>query len=429
METKESVIRLMTRLAVEYRAINLAQGFTDEAPFYELVWGGVSAIVGGTDDQVERLETLALRQLIDQGEGAADEVFNLTLKDLLARLQNRRDRFNQYSYPFGLPGLRQKIADYTQRFYQFRPDPENEITVVLGATEGISTVLRALCEPGDGVVVLQPFHEMYPAQAAIFGLRPQYATLRENFARGTWELDRGELEEIVDDTTRVLILNSPHNPTGKVFSRDEMLFIAELCQRRDLLLITDEIYEHIVYDGRRHYCPASFAGMQERTFVVNSISKTGNATGWRIGWVLSPAAYTRRIRSIHDTLVIQAPTPLQKGAERLLGLGDEMYRELARNYNRKRAVLMRALQRAGFRISPPQGAYYLFADYHQVAALRGRGPMEAARYLIEKVGVAPVPGDNFYQVGDEGERYLRFAFCRSIESLLEAGRRLERHLS
>ena len=429
METKESVIRLMTRLAVEYRAINLAQGFTDEAPFYELVWGGVSAIVGGTDDQVERLETLALRQLIDQGEGAADEVFNLTLKDLLARLQNRRDRFNQYSYPFGLPGLRQKIADYTQRLYQFRPDPENEITVVLGATEGISTVLRALCEPGDGVVILQPFHEMYPAQAAIFGLRPQYATLRENFARGTWELDRGELEEIVDDTTRVLILNSPHNPTGKVFSRDEMLFIAELCQRRDLLLITDEIYEHIVYDGRRHYCPASFAGMQERTFVVNSISKTGNATGWRIGWVLSPAAYTRRIRSIHDTLVIQAPTPLQKGAERLLCLDPEIYRELARNYTRKRAVLLRALQAAGFRISPPEGSYYLFADYHQVAALRGRAPMEAARYLIEKVGVAPVPGDNFYQVGDEGERYLRFAFCRSIESLLEAGRRLERHLS
>jgi aspartate/methionine/tyrosine aminotransferase len=429
METKESVIRLMTRLAVEHRAINLAQGFTDEAPFYDLAWGGISAIIGGTDDYLERLETLTLRQILDEGDGDVDGLLDLSIKDLLARLQNPQDRFNQYSYPFGLPELRRKIADYTQRLYQFRPDPETEITVVLGATEGVSSVLRALCEPGDGVVVFQPFHEMYPAQAAIFGLRPQYATLREDPARGTWDLDRDELEKTVDGTTRVLILNTPHNPTGKVFSRDELLFIAAFCQRHDLLLITDEIYEHIVYDGRRHYCPASFEGMRERTFVVNSISKTGNATGWRIGWVLSPAAYTTRIRSIHDTLVIQAPTPLQKGAERLLCLDHEVYREIGRNYAQKRAVLLQGLQGAGFRISPPEGSYYLFADYRQVPALQGRTPMEAALYLIKKAGVAPVPGDNFYRIGDEGEHYLRFAFCRSIESLREAGQLLAQNLT
>ncbi len=232
----------------------------------------------------------------------------------------------------------------------------------------------------------------------------------------------------MDDATRVLILNTPHNPTGKVFTRAELLFIADLCQRRNLLVITDEIYEHILYDGRRHYCMATFEGMKDRTFVVNSISKTGNATGWRIGWVLSPTAYTTRIRSIHDTLVVQAPTPLQKGTEQLLGLDRQVYGKIARHYTRKRAVLVQGLRAASFRVSLPEGSYYLFADYRQVPALRRLGPEDAALFLIEKVGVAPVPGANFYHIGDEGDRYLRFAFCRSVESLQEACHRLARNL-
>ena len=426
MQVKESVIRLMTRLAVEHQAVNLSQGFTDEAPFYDLVWGGIAALIGGTDDHVERLETLTLRQLLKQGTENTEDFLDLPVKDLLARIQNQRDRFNQYSYPFGLTELRQAIAEYTHRLYHFRPDPETEITVVLGATEGVSSVLRAVCEPGDGLVVFQPFHEMYPSQARIFGLRPQYVTLRENPAKGTWELDREELEKTVDHTTRVLILNTPHNPTGKVFSRDELSFIAALCQQRDLLVITDEIYEHILYEGHQHHCMASFAGMKERTLVVNSISKTGHATGWRIGWVLSPAAYTTRIRSIHDTLVIQAPTPFQKGAVRLLCQESGMYREIAEKFAIKRRVLMEGLLGAGFRVSPPEGSYYLFANYRQVPSLRRLAPMDAAVHLIEKAGVASVPGDNFYHAGNEGGHYLRFAFCRSIEALQEACLRLSR---
>ncbi len=188
METKESSIRLMTRLAVEHQAVNLAQGFTDEAPFYELVWGGIAALIGGTDDHLQAFEDLTLRQVLSQGGEAVGDFLDLSLKDLFARLQNPRDRFNQYSYPFGLPELRRAIADYTHRLYHFHPDPETEITVVLGATEGVSSVLRALCEPGDGVVVFQPFHEMYPAQAHIFGLQPRYITLRENPEQGKWDL-------------------------------------------------------------------------------------------------------------------------------------------------------------------------------------------------------------------------------------------------
>ena len=421
---KESVIRLMTRLAVQHQAVNLSQGFTDEAPFFELVWGAIAAQLGGDDPHIERFEHLTLKQLQEDFGAGVDDFLQWPLKELLARLQNPRDRFNQYSYPFGLPELRQAIAEYTERFYSFHPDPDTEITVVLGATEGLSSVLRAVCEPGDGLVVFQPFHEMYPAQSAIFGLEPRYLTLREDAGSGVWQMDREELKAAAGPGARAIILNTPHNPTGKVFSRDDLEFIASLCQERDLFVFTDEIYEHIVYDGHRHCCLAGLEGMRDRTFVINSISKTGSATGWRVGWVLSPPAYTTRIRAIHDTLVIQAPTPLQKGTVRLLQQDDEFFRGMWKSYEAKRQVLIDGLRRVGFRISPPEGSYYLFANYRQVDALKHKSPTEAAMFLIEQVGVASVPGDNFYRVGKEGNDYLRFAFCRSLDSLQEAGRRL-----
>ena len=426
---KESVIRSMTRLAIRHRAINLSQGFTDEAPLFELVWGGIAASLAGTDERLEHLENLTMGQLLQETGGLPDEFWHAPLKDLLAQLQNPRDRFNQYSYPFGLPELRRAIADYTERFYAFRPDPESEVTVVLGATEGLSSLLRAVCTPGDALIVFQPFHEMYPSQADLFGLETRYITLREDVASGAWNMDRDELRQAAGPGARAIVLNTPHNPTGKVFSADDLDFIAELCRQRDLFAITDEIYEHIVYDGHKHYCIATFDEMRDRTFVVNSISKTGNATGWRVGWVLSPEPYTERLRGVHDTLVVQAPTPLQKGAERLLRLDDSVFRQTWKSYAQKRQVLMDGLRRAGFQLSPPEGSYYLFANYRQVPALRHLPPVEAAMYLIEKVGVAPVPGDNFYRQGNQGDNYLRFAFCRSIDSLEEAGQRLADHLS
>jgi aspartate/methionine/tyrosine aminotransferase len=426
MDTSESVIRHMTRLAVEHDAVNLAQGFTDEAPAFDLVWGALTAILGGEEEGIKRLESTTLRDLV---AAAGDQAADVSLKQLLSQLQSPSDRYNQYSYPFGLPELRQAIAAYTERWSGFLPDPESEITVVLGATEGVSTVLNAVCQPGDGVVIVQPFHEMYPSQAGLFGLRPRYVTLHEDPASETWNLNVDELEAVVDEGTRLLILNTPHNPTGKVFTRSELAAVADLCRRRNLLVITDEIYEHILYRGHRHHCLATFPEMRERTFVVNSISKTGNATGWRVGWVLSPAAYTKRIRSIHDTLVIQAPTPLQKGAVKLLGADPEDFARLGRTYAEKADLLLKALRLVGFRASAPEGSYYLFADYRQVPTIGELGPTAAARWLIEVAGVACVPGDNFYAVGEDGERYLRFAFCRSIASLREAAQRLSSHLT
>lgn len=421
---QESTIRLMTRLANQYQAVNLSQGFTDEAAIYEMVWGAIAAELGGTEEGIVSLEEITLKDIYERIKGDISDFWDMRLRDVLERLQNQRDVFNHYSYPFGLAELRRAIADYTERFQGFRPDPEREITVVVGATEGLFTSLRAICNPGDEIIIMQPFHEMFPSQAAILGLKPKYITLKENPQEGTWDLDRGELEEAASRNTKAMVLNTPHNPTGKVFTKDEMNLIASVCKDHDILVITDEIYEHILYVDRRHYSMASIEGMRGRTFVVNAISKTGNATGWRVGWIISPPEYTPVVRAIHDTLVIQSPTPLQKGAERLLRLGDGFYQDLRKRYVEKRKILVEALQETNFAVTPPEGSYYLFANYINVPALSILSPMEAAMYLIKEIGVASVPGDNFYAAGDFGNSHLRFAFCRSIETLQEGARRL-----
>ena len=254
---------------------------------------------------------------------------------------------------------------------------------------------------------------MYPAQASVFGLRPIYLTLREG--DGQWHLDRDEL-----------VLNTPHNPTGKVFTRDELRFVASVAVEHDLLVVTDEIYEQITYDGQRHLPLAAEHRMRERTISVNSISKTGNATDWRVGWVIAPVPHTAKILAVHDTLAIQAPTPLQKAAVELLTMPASFSDGLRSRYTRKREILVTALRDAGFRCGVPQGAYYLFADYHGVPALRGRSPMETAMFLIEDIGVTGVPGDNFDASPNAGRTQLRFAFCRSPDALDEAARRLRK---
>ena len=296
--------------------------------------------------------------------------------------------------------------------------------MVLGATEGLATVLRATCRPGDGVLILQPFHEMYPSQAKLFGIRPEFISLREDSDSGHWLLDREELEASLRRDIRALILNTPHNPTGKVFGRNELEFIAASCKRHEVLIITDEIYEHILYGSNQHHCLATFDDMRDHTIVVNSISKTGNATGWRIGWVLSPPAFTQAIRGVHDTLVVQAPTPLQKAAIRLLDMEDGFYQGIKRSYEAKKETLLMALRGVGFRVTSPQGSYYLFANYRQVPGLETLSPMEAAMHLIRERGVAAVPGDNFYNGDPTGNNYLRFAFCRNLNTLQEAAQRL-----
>ena len=437
MPPSESVIRRMTRLANEHGAINLAQGFTDEPPAYPLVWGAIAALLGGSDAGIRRLEQVTAAGLgahpsipdaapatgggaqVDAGTPAA------RLGDALQPLQGAPDELNQYSYPFGLSELRHAIARYTARWSGFEPDPETETTVVLGSTEGLAATLAALGRRGDGVVVMEPFHEMYPAQADVFGLTPHFVTLREAADGSGWHLDPDELRRAADGA-RFLVLNTPHNPTGKVFEPAELAAIADVARARDLVVITDEIYEHVVFDGARHRSLATLDGMRERTVVVNSISKTANATGWRVGWVLSPPHLTPAIRAVHDTLVIQAPTPLQKATVTLLDMPAEFFRGLADGYDAKRALLGGALRDAGFRLTEPRGAYYLFADYRGVPDIGHLAPMAAAVHLIEHAGVAAVPGDNFYLQSAEGSRYLRFAFCRSRATLGAAAERLGR---
>ena len=437
MPASESVIRRMTRLANEHGAINLAQGFTDEPPPFPLVWAAITALLGGSDVGMRRLEQAARTGVaphsLRSGAGSAaageaqDDVSSpaSSLRDTLRMLQGAPDELNQYSYPFGMPELRRAIAAYTARWSGFEPDPETETTVVLGSTEGLAATLAALGRRGDGVVVMEPFHEMYPAQAEVFGLTPRFVTLRECPGGSGWRLDPDELRRAAAGA-RFLILNTPHNPTGKVFDAAELALVGDVAQEHDLLVITDEIYEHIVFDGARHRSLATLDGMRQRTVVVNSISKTANATGWRVGWVLAPPHLTPAIRAVHDTLVIQAPTPLQKAAVSLLKMPPDFFRGLADRYAGKRALLGGTLRAAGFRVAEPRGAYYLFADYRGVPDIGSLEPMAAAVHLIERAGVAAVPGDNFYGRGDDGSRYLRFAFCRSRGTLGAAAERLQR---
>ena len=411
----------MTRLARRHGAINLAQGFTDEPPPFALVWGAIAALLGGSDAGIRRLEQAPAAG----STGPYSVGVGASLRDALESLQGRRDELNQYSYPFGLLELRRAIAAYTARYSGFEPDPETEITVVLGSTEGLAAVLAAVGRRGDGVVVIEPFHEMYPAQAEIFGLEPRFVTLREEEDGTAWRLDPDELRRAAAGAG-LLVLNTPHNPTGKVFAAGDLEAIADLARSEDLVVVADEIYEHIVFDGVRHRSIATWPGMRERTVVVNSISKTANATGWRIGWVLAPPHLTPAIRAVHDTLVVQAPTPLQKAAVGLLDMPPAFFRDLARGYADKRTILGDALRAAGFRMTEPSGAYYFLADYRGVRDLARLEPLAAAMHLIERAGVAAVPGDNFYGSSADGERYLRFAFCRGRETLVDAAGRLGR---
>eukprot|EP00922_Rhytidocystis_sp_ex-Travisia-forbesii_P021997 GHVS01032214.1.p1 GENE.GHVS01032214.1~~GHVS01032214.1.p1 ORF type:complete len:466 (+),score=37.00 GHVS01032214.1:30-1400(+) len=439
----ESVIRYMTRLALEHKAVNLSQGFPNEHPESGMQWEAIAAMAAGTAEQMERLKEVRLspEHLIRQmGLDTEDELQHKTLKDLLLSLRGDVDIYNQYSIPFGLPELRRTIADYYETFYSFRPDPDTEITVTLGATEGISSALRAITQPGDGVVVLQPHHEMYVNQVRAFYCKCEFASLRENKENGAWDLDMDEIESVLRlPHVKGFICNSPHNPTGKVFSKKEMEQLCSLCLKHNVYILTDEIYEHIIYepkprssDGSEevHYCLFGWSKVRHLVICVNSCSKTGSATGWRVGWTLAIDSLTKRIRSVHDTLVMQAPTPLQMGVINLLQAPRELFDAIRRSYQEKRDFMCNELRRLGFELSTPQGSYYLFVRYSKINPIRKLSPTEAAEYLVRNVGVAVVPGDNFYSEDcADKNKYLRIAFCKQHAQLRESIRRLEAALS
>ncbi len=367
----ESVIRGMTRLAARHGAINLAQGFPDfPAP-----------------------ATLKL--------GAADAI---------------RADINQYAITWGARRLREALAVHYDRFYGMGVDPETEVTITCGATEAMAATLLAVVNPDEEVVVLEPYYENYGPDAALCGARPVFVPLAEG-----WALDLDRLSDACSERTRALILNTPNNPTGRVFSREELEGVGEICRRVGAWAVTDEVYEHIVYEGE-HVPLASLEGLRERTITISAASKTFSVTGWRIGTVVAPPPVTDAIRKVHDFLTVGAPAPLQEGvAAALESLGPDYYAELAEGYRARRDLLYEALVEAGFRCLRPEGAYYILADFSDLSDLPDD---EFAAWLTSEVGVAPVPGSSFFADPADGRHLVRFAFCKTEELLEEAGRRL-----
>ncbi len=368
----ESVIREMTRLALEHRAVNLAQGMPDFA---------------------------------------APEV----LKE--AARQAVTEDINQYAITWGAKPFRDAIAGKYQRWYGIELDTEREITVCCGATESMIASLLAVTDPGDEVVIFEPFYENYGPDAKLSGAIPRLVALRPP----EWTFDPDELRRAFGPRTKAIILNSPNNPTGKVFTREELTQIAELCREFDALAITDEIYEHIVYDGACHVPIMTLPGMRERSILVNSMSKTYSVTGWRVGWVLAPPALTDSIRKVHDFLTVGAAAPLQQAGATALSLPDAYYETLACDYSARRDFVLPLLESAGFRCFRPRGAYYVMTD---ISAFGFPDDVTFVRHLIRHAGVAAVPGSSFFQDPRDGSRMIRFCFCKKRETLEAAGARL-----
>jgi aminotransferase len=368
----ESVIREMTRLAQLHGAVNLSQGFPDfPAP--------------------EEVKEAARRAI------AAD--------------------VNQYAITWGARSLRQAIARKFERLYGLPVDPETEVTVTCGSTEAMIATLLAVLDPGDEVVVFEPFYENYGPDAILSGAVPRFVSLRPP----EWTFDPDELARAFSSRTRAVIVNSPNNPTGKVFSRSELETIAELCRRHDALAVTDEIYEHILYDGAVHVPMATLPGMAARTITINGMSKTYSVTGWRVGWTIAPPTLTAAIRKVHDFLTVGAAAPLQEAGALALDLPASYYEELARAYDRRRQRLLGILDEVGFTVHRPRGAYYVMVE---IDRLGWDDDVAFARHLVEEVGVAVVPGSSFYRDPRSGRRQVRFAFCKKEETLAQAQARL-----
>jgi aspartate/methionine/tyrosine aminotransferase len=375
----ESVIREMTRQAMLYDAVNLSQGFPDFPAPAEIKRAAQEAI-------------------------AAD--------------------INQYSITWGSKNLRDAIARQVRQWQGMNVDPETELTVCCGSTEAIVSTLLAVCNAGDEIIIFEPFYENYGPDSIVAGAKPRFVKLRPPAKPdGEWTFDERELRAAFHNHTKAIVVNTPNNPTGKVFTHAELELIRDLCVEFNVLAITDEIYEHILYDGARHISIATLEGMRERTVTINGMSKTYAVTGWRVGWTIAPAAITNAIRKVHDFLTVGAPAPLQEAGVVALGMPSSYYHSLAEGYRARRDRLMPALTEAGFRCFRPRGAYYIMTD---IAGFGFEDDVKFTSYLVREIGVAAVPGSSFYNDPRDGAQQVRFAFCKKDATLDEAASRLRR---
>jgi aminotransferase len=390
----ESVIREMTREAMKYGAVNLGQGFPDFA--------------APEDIKQKAMEAIA-------------------------------DDHNQYAITWGVKSFRDAIAAKTKWFLGLEIDPETEITVTCGSTEGMIAGMMACVDAGEEVIVFEPFYENYAPDAILSDAKPVHVPLYQT--ENGWHFERDELRVAFNEKTKAIIICNPNNPTGKVFTRDELEFIADLCKEFDAICFTDEIYEHIIYDlgfGNadlgfenrnprtelsNHICMAQIEGMRERTVIVNSLSKTYSVTGWRVGYCIAPPDITGAIRKVHDFLTVGAANPLQHAGAYALSLPPGYYEELQKEYQRKRDFIVPVLQKAGLKCEFPEGAYYVMTD---ISDFGFANDVDFTRFLIREIGVAVVPGSSFYHDKSLGNQKVRFCFCKKDETLEAAAERLEK---
>src|SRR5438874_6223933 len=378
----ESVIREMTRLCLAEHGddcLNLAQGFPDFAAPTALKEAAVDAI--------------------------------------------RKD-FNQYATTWGAKVMRDAIAAKTQHFRQMTVNPETEITVCCGVTEAMLSTILALVDPGDEVIIFEPFYENYGPDCILSGATPVVVPL----VAPDWHFDRDQLRKAFNARTRAIIINTPHNPTGKVFSREELTFIAGLCQRYNAIAITDEVYEHILYDGAMHTRMATLPGMAERTLTISSLGKTFSVTGWKIGWAIGPAALVNAVNQAHQFITYAVASPLQAAAVTALNLPISFFEQLQMNYQSRRDRMVAVLQKVGFKVFKPSGSYFIMIDWRGVAPPHVKDDFQFARWLTTEIGVACIPASPFYQESDKYlcKHFARFAVCKKDETLAAAAERLSK---
>lgn len=370
----ESVIRDMTRLALKHEAINLSQGFPDFDPPQPVLEAATNALKNG---------------------------------------------HNQYTITWGIPPLRAEIAKKYKKWYGMEIDPDTQITVTCGVSEAIIAALMATVNPGDGVIIIDPSHDNYLPGVVFAGGEPIWVSMRPP----TFDLDETDLRAAFAKNPRAILLNTPQNPSGRVLSREQLQVIADMCQEYDTIAITDEIYEHILYDGREHIPIATLPGMAERTITISGLTKTYATTGWRVAWAVASPLLSNALRTVHDFVTICAPAPLQHGAVTALQLPDDYYTEVIQAYHRRRDKMMAVLEETGFQAIAPEGAYYVMADYSAIRA--EKDDFAFAKWLTTEKQVAVVPGSSFYRGNpDLGQGTVRFAFPKQIETLEAARQRL-----